>query len=308
MKVVFVVGPTAAGKSDLAIELCHLKQGVIINSDSHQFYQGLEIGSASPLERDKQRVPHYLFQILPPPQKATAGWFYRQVMPLLADFESQKKTHVFIVGGTGFYLQALEDGLLPVGPGDAELRSQLEKSAAEGKLPQMYQELMHLDPSLGQRIKAPDAYRIVRALEIIKSNGQPLSQIESEWAQTKPPFPYPIVKIGVTDNKERLLNRVMQRTQNMLEQGLIQEVQLIKEKGFWDWEALNSVGYLETKQFLSGVIATESDLAEAITKSTMRLIKKQKTWFKRDHQIQWVTSSKNQAEFDKNINYLQKLI
>lgn len=302
MKVVMVVGPTAVGKSQKAIQMAEELGGVILNSDSQQFYDRLFIGTAAPSEEDKKRVPHFLFNKIPPPQVVTAGWFYREAMNQLEQLKQAGCKFVFIVGGTGFYLDVLENGLLPIGGENPDLRSELESKVALGGALELYAELKNKDPESANKIKPQDHYRIVRAVEIIRTTGQSVSQIKKQWAQNKPAFPFELVKIGFDLPKPDLEKRVTLRTQQMLEQGLIQEVQNLVDEGFQNWSALKSVGYLETLQFLNQAIKDEQELEQAIIKSTMRLIKKQKTWFKRYPDIKWFTPSSSIGDLCISLN------
>jgi tRNA dimethylallyltransferase len=294
MKVYFIVGPTASGKSEFAIEAAEKFNGVIVNADSLQFYQDLSIGSAAPTNLDFKKVPHYLFHCLSYPEEVTVGWFYRKVMETLNELKSQVVDHVFVVGGSGFYLDVLEKGLLPVGGENPELRSELESQIVIGKGDVLYQELVQLDPDWAKKIKPQDSYRLVRALEIIKTSGRTLTSLHQEWEVNRPKFPYPLVKLGLIGSKEWTLNRVKMRTHQMIQKGLISEVRPFYEKGITNWAPLKSVGYKETVQFLKGEIKSILELEEAIVKATMLLVKKQKTWFKRDRQVKWLFPEKAQ--------------
>jgi tRNA dimethylallyltransferase len=198
------------------------------------------------------------------------------------------------VGGSGFYLDVLEKGLLPVGGENPELRSELESQIETGRGDVLYQELVKLDTDWAKKIKPQDSYRIVRALEIIKTTGRTLTSLYQEWEVHRPKFPYPLVKLGLTGSKEWILNRVKARTYQMIQRGLISEVKPFYQKGITNWAPLRSVGYKETVQFLKGEIKSTLELEDAIVKSTMLLVKKQKTWFKKDKQIKWLFPEKAQ--------------
>lgn len=289
MKVVFLVGATASGKSSLALDLAERFGGAILNSDSVQVYQDLLIGSAAPTVEEKRRVPHFLFQEVPPPNRITAGDYARMAMNHLENLK-RKFPLVLIVGGTGFYLMALENGMLPVEKADPEIQSELEASLEEeGGARKLHEELCAKDPIAGKRISVADHYRLVRALEVIRRTGRPLSEIEKEHRETRPPFPYPLLKLGVRVAREKQRERIVLRTRKMLEEGLLEEVRGLMGRGLADWEPLQSVGYKEALRFLRGDsdIPDLKALEEKIVQSTLKLAKKQKTWFQRDAEIHW---------------------
>ncbi len=303
MKVVFVLGPTATGKSDLAIKLAQNLGGVILNADSHQVYAGLKIGSAAPSEEDFLKVTHLLYHELLPPTKASAGWYYRRATEELDKLAKQDQKYVFVVGGTGFYLSVLENGLTPIGGENPKLRLELENEVVQGGGLKLYKQMIELDPFLKEKIAPQDSYRIVRALEIMLTHQKPVTQIQKQWELNRPVFKYPLLKIGVTESKEVLLKRVVLRTHNMIKNGLVEEVKHICNQGFEDWEALLGIGYKETLSYLRGEIYSLDELEKHIIQNTMKLIKKQKTWFNRDLNIKWFLSQSNDL-YQEAENYL----
>ena len=283
MKCVFVIGPTATGKSQLAIELAEKHSGHIVNIDSVQFFKGLEIGSAAPLVDDLKKVPHHLFSYVAAPTEMTAGQyirdFYQQISKL------KPNTNLFIVGGTGFYIQALEKGMFNLPEISNEIKQQvlddLEKHGPE----KLYLELKNFDAE--SVVHLNDHYRLGRALEIKRAFNKKMSDFQNENNKDALPFPY--LKIGLnfsTDDKEKMRTRVKNRIQQMIKNGLIEETKSFLDCGFDQWAPLSSVGYLETVQYLKNEITLEQ-LEPAITLSTMQLIKKQRNWFKRDPTILW---------------------
>jgi tRNA dimethylallyltransferase len=282
-KAIFVVGTTASGKSDAALDLAEEALGCIINCDSIQLYQNLEIGSAQPSAEDKSRVPHYLFSCVAPPDEVTAGVYRRAHMEILDEIPGP----AFVVGGTGFYFQALEKGMFPAPAADASIQNEIETVLAS---PQgediLWDELRRLDPQSAQRIHKNDHYRLVRALELIRRAGKPLSEIRKEFEAQVETYPWPYMKVGIFWNKEELEKRVLLRTAKMLKNGLIDEVRGLLDQGLEAWSPLQSVGYKEVTQMLQEN-KTKEWLAEEISRATMRLAKKQRTWFQRDTTITW---------------------
>lgn len=284
-KVVFVVGPTASGKSQLAMQLAKKYNGSIINIDSVQFYEGLMIGSAAPTEAEKKQVPHYLFSYVKAPNEMTAGQYIRDFYELI---ESGKvSSPLFVVGGTGFYIQALEKGMYDLPEVSEEIKKEVLADFETFGSEKMYSELKNFDPD--SELHPNDHYRVGRALEVKRAFNLKMSEFKNAGADNKNKLPYPSMKIGLTfetEDKEKFLNRVHQRTVKMLDQGIIEETKSFLTQGFESWAPLASVGYLETKAYLQGQI-TREELPAAITQATMKLVKKQKTWFKRDEAILW---------------------
>lgn len=307
MKVVFVVGPTASGKSSLAVALAQKFSGAILNADSVQVYQQLLIGSAAPTQKEKQLVPHFFFQEIAPPARITAGDFARRAHEHLKNL-SEKFSVVFVVGGTGFYLQALEKGMLPIEKADALLQMQIESELTEPEGEEkLFAELTLRDPLAATRISKHDHYRLVRAIEIMRRRGVSLSQIESEHEAQAKPFAYPLLKIGLKIDRELLRERVHLRTKQMLQAGLVSEVQSLIDEGYSDWPPLQSVGYVETLRYLQkdSEIQDLAQLEKLIVQNTMRLAKKQRTWFQRDQAIVWSDFTNQDFCFEQVTKFLE---
>jgi tRNA dimethylallyltransferase len=289
MQIIFVVGPTASGKSALALSAAEKYSGAIINCDSIQLNQGLNIGSAKPSKHDFSRVPHFLFDVVPLGQEITAGeysrLFFEQVEKIKNQFPS-----IFVVGGTGFYFQAIEKGMYPIGAANEDIKQAVEAELkTEAGAAQLYTELQKMDPEAAKKIAPKDHYRLGRAIEIIRTHGKSVTDVKKDFADQAKPFPYPLKKYGIKISKEELLPRVEQRTKQMLNRGLLDEVQFLIDAGYSHWSALQSVGYQECLEFLRGEISSRRELEEKIIMNTMRLAKKQRTWFQRDGEIQWLS-------------------
>lgn len=286
MKVVFWVGSTATGKSSLALDLAPQFGAAIVNADSVQMYQRLDIGSAKPTRDEQRRAPHFLFDCVKPPETVTAGEFNRRFFELTDEIKN-KFPVIFVVGGTGFYYQAIEKGLLPIPKANpayqAKIFAGIEKSGSAEKY---HQELKRLDPETGGRIHVRDHYRIARALDIIQATGKPVSQILHDHETSGPKFPFPLLKIGLKRPKEELEPLVRERTTRMIADGWIDEVRGLLSDGLKDWEPLRSVGYKQCVEFLSNELSSQ-ELPDKIVQETMKLAKKQRTWFSRDPAIEW---------------------
>jgi tRNA dimethylallyltransferase len=290
IKVVFVVGPTASGKSDLALKLARDNQGAIINCDSVQLYKSLDIGSAKPSAADFASVPHYLFDVVNQGEEATAGRYQRDFFETMKRIENQYR-YAFVVGGTGFYFQAIEKGMYQIGAADEKVRAMVEEELSREQGPEkLYQELVAADPVTAAKISPNDHYRISRAIEMMRTHGRPVSEIKKEFLEQAEPFPYPLLKLGIRGSREELTPRVRLRTQKMLQAGLLDEVKALLAKGLKDWSPLQSVGYKECLEYFSGSLPDLQSLEGKIVQNTLRLAKRQRTWFQRDTEIHWLTA------------------
>lgn len=283
--VIFVVGATATGKSEWALKLAQEFGGVIFNCDSIQLYKKLDIGSAKPSKEEQSLVPHYLLDYVAPPEEMTAGNYARDFFEAIEKVPEGKP--VFVVGGTGFYFMAVEKGMYPVTKVSPELQKQVEaEMAAEGGPEKLHQELLAADPEYGAKIHLSDQYRIGRAIELIRSQGKSVTQIQKEFEDAREEFPYPLLKIGPSWDREILRERIRLRSQKMIQAGLVDEVKQLLDEGLESWAPMSSVGYKETIEFVRGKL-TEQQLLEEIAKNTSQLAKRQRTWFQRDKEIQW---------------------
>jgi tRNA dimethylallyltransferase len=304
-KVVFVVGATASGKSEWGLRCAEEFKGVIVNCDSIQVYKKLDIGAAKATAQEQARAPHYLLDYVSPPEEMTAGTYARHFTEALAKIP--ETTPVFVVGGTGFYFMAIEKGMYPVIPMPPEIQAQVAKEMAEaGGAAKLHAELLKADPIYGAKIHLADHYRIGRAIELIRSQNKSVTEIQSEFAQKQSAAPFEIFKIGPRWEKEDLNKRIEQRTQTMLDMGLVNEVKGLLDEGLETWAPLASVGYRETIAYLKGGL-TIAQLKEEITKNTRQLAKKQRTWFQRDEQIHWHPGGEEgfkaaRAEVEKFLN------
>lgn len=286
------MGPTAAGKSSWALAQAKKFQGRagIVNCDSIQVYKDLDIGSSKPTKKEMSEVPHYLFDYVSYPNEMTAGQYTRD---FFSEVKRIKENIIFVVGGTGFYFQALEQGMYPVKQIPLEVREQVKKDLAEKSYEDIYLWIKEKDPLYAAKISENDKYRIERAYELMVSENKTMTQVQEDFNKQKQKFPYPYLKVGVTGKKEDLLPLVQARTKKMLAEGLISEVQELLQKGYKGWAPLESVGYKEVQEYL----AENKDipwLEEEINKNTLKLIKKQRTWFQRDKEIINITSGQIQ--------------
>ena len=293
--IIFLLGPTAVGKTDFSFYLAEHLSASILNCDSIQMYKGLDIGSAKPdfLKNQKQ----FLFDEWDPPFVCTAGVFRKTALSILE--KELPHRPVLAVGGSGFYVQALEKGMYDIKPVKPEIKNRIKEIQKKRGTGHLYDLLKFLDPEYAQQISSQDTYRIFRAISIILSEEKSLSLIRSSFQFKRLPWPY--LKVGLYLKRDVLLKRVTERTEKMIKAGLLEEVQGLLDRGFLNWPVLKSVSYKESVLFLQNKISKE-EWKMSIIYRTMRLAKKQLSWFKRDKDIRWYLSdSENWLKIQQDI-------
>lgn len=287
-KSIFVVGPTASGKTRFAIDSAIMHKGEIVNCDSVQVFQSVNIGTAKPTRSELNSVKHHLIDQIKKGQSCTAGDYRRLALEVIEDAKKRDLENLYFVGGSGFYFQALEKGMFEAGKVSEELHLKVrEEGATPEGLQELFLELKQADPETALKIGANDSYRILRAVELLRAYGEAPSQLKARF---KPQLlEGPIIKIGLYVDRDRLRTRVVERTRQMFMSGLIEEVESLLKEGFRNWSPLSSVGYKEVVAYLEGELTLQN--AEAlIVQNTMQLAKRQMTWFKRDKDIKWFDS------------------
>ncbi len=275
MKAVFIIGPTAVGKSALALRLAEIYDAEIINSDSIQFFKSVNIGSSKPKKKDLNKTPHHLFDILSEGHEFTAGEFKKLCLSKLSKIKTE---YAFIVGGSGFYINALISEMYNFPKTPIELKNILDHDLKNKGLAFIYEEIKKKDPEYAATINQNDKYRILRAASIMRLQDRTITEIKRTYVKKQ--FPYPYVFLRIEMDKSEIKKNVTLRTKQMLDNGLIEEVQGLLDKGLKNWSPMNSVGYKETIKFIEGSLSKQ-ELEEEIVKSTMKLVKKQNTWFNR---------------------------
>jgi len=293
--VIFVQGPTGAGKSYWALEqAAKFPDSCIVNCDSVQIYKHVDIGSNKPSAAELKRRPHYLYSVVDFPDTITAGQYERLFFSTL---ESLKERIIFVVGGTGFYFQAIEKGMYPVSVVQDQVKDETIRLISEKGFDFLYDFILSQDPQFAKKISRNDHYRIERSYQLMRSENKTMTQIQSDFSQSQRPFPYPLLKIGVREDKNILRDIIVRRTKALLDAGLVTEVESLLVNGMRGWDPLNSVGYKEVVAYVSKqpAVGGLNALADEITQNTMKLIKKQKTWFQRDKDIHWLHRSEDQV-------------
>lgn len=276
-----LMGPTASGKTRLAIELALALEGEIISVDSALVYQGMDIGTAKPNDEERQGVPHHLIDILDPAEAYSTGRFREEALALMADITARGKLPI-LAGGTMLYFNALFQGLSALPSVDPEIRRQIDAEAAARGWPVLHEELARIDPTAAARIHPNDPQRIQRALEVYRLTGTPLSVLRN---QTRPPpLPFKLVKLILTPaERETLHERIRRRFLEMLERGLIEEVRALYERSdlHADLPAIRAVGYRQVWAYLEGEFDRDTLIERAIT-ATRQFAKRQFTWLRRE--------------------------
>jgi tRNA dimethylallyltransferase len=273
--LIVICGATASGKSGLALEISQRLDSVIISADSRQIYREFDLGTAKPTEAEQQLVPHYQIDICDPTEVLTLAEYQQQTQGLITQHQSRIP---LLVGGTGLYLDSITKGLkIPRVSPQPKLRSQL---TALGQS-QIHSWLTQIDPIAAQKIHPHDQYRTLRALEVFYVTGEPISAQQGE----NPPT-YPILQLGLDCDVEALDQRIASRVQQMIELGLIQEVEDLCHKYGQDLPLLSTLGYAEIKQYLAGDLNLEKAIALTVT-HTRQFAKRQRTWFNKNQQIVW---------------------
>lgn len=277
--LVVICGATATGKSSLAIALANRMNCVILSADSRQVYREFNIGTAKPAIAEQQTVPHYLIDICEPTETLTLAEYQMQAQKLTETIHREPSLTPLLVGGTGLYIRSITKGLrIPRVSPQPDLRSQLQSLGQH----QCYAMLQQVDPVAATKIHAHDQVRTLRSLEVFYATGQPMSAQQGEQPPT-----YPILQIGLECGEQaQLENRITQRTNQMIAQGFVAEVESLCEKYGADLPLLNTLGYAEFRQFLTGEIS-QADAIAATILHTRQFAKRQRTWFRAYPEIEW---------------------
>ncbi len=290
-----LVGPTAVGKTSLAVEICQRFGAEVVNADSVQVYHGLDIGSAKPTPAERAAAPHHLVDVAQPDEDFDAARFAALAEQAIQDIRSRGK-RVLVAGGTGLYVRALLYGLAPLPPVDKELRARLQAEWEALGPRAMHQRLAGLDPEAAGRLHPNDRQRVLRALEVCLQTGEPLSKRQAEHGFSTPRHDYFLV--GLNRPRPELEARIQARCRQMWDQGLVEEVRALLERGVpAGAKALGSLGYAQALRFIQGEISQEEALAEMVSR-TRAYAKRQLTWFRGMEGINWHSPEDRQAVFD----------
>jgi tRNA dimethylallyltransferase len=283
--VTVVFGPTAVGKTEFIERLFSCLPNIeIINADSMQVYRGLDIGTAKPSRQMRERIPHHLIDILEPSHQFNAGQFVHRAEDLIAAIRRRGNTAI-LCGGTAYYLRSFITGLPDSPPGDTVIRRQLKSEAEQKGLEALLDELGRVDPVTRSRVKDRDAYRVLRALEVYRCSGRPLSAFTNPTAPRKD---YEFFPVGLTRERGELYRRIEQRVERMFRQGLVREVSLLLESGLgFEDPGMRGIGYREFFELCKGCTTLET-VKQLIKRNSRRYAKRQITFFKSLADVHWL--------------------
>ncbi|MDD2553076.1 MAG: tRNA (adenosine(37)-N6)-dimethylallyltransferase MiaA [Desulfotomaculaceae bacterium] len=283
--LVVICGPTATGKSDVGVQIAEKLHGEIISADSMLVYRGMDIGTAKPTPSEMRGIPHHLIDIVEPNQEYNAALFQEQARSIIADIMNRKKLPI-LVGGTGLYIGAVIDDYEFSGARGSEVyRKKLLKDAEEHGVAKLHERLREIDPGAAAKLHPHDTRRIIRALEVYKYTGTPISSFHK--IDRRKPI-YNLLMFGLSLEREKLYKIIEQRVELMIQTGLIEEVQRLLNRGFSpELSSMRGLGYKEIVEYLQG----ERSLAQSVDvlkRNTRRFAKRQMTWFRRDNRIKWL--------------------
>ena len=283
--MIMILGVTASGKGRLAFELAKKIAGQIISLDSMKVYRRMDIGTAKPSKDIQQQIKYHLIDVAEPSESFSVARFIELAGEVIEKIKSADKP-VIAVGGTAMYIKALLYGLFE-GPGsDENIRSELKQRIKAEGLDELYKELGQIDPAAAERIHTNDARRIIRALEVYKITGKPISSFQQQWDNDKPMHNWKI--IGLRHEKADAGHRINMRAKWMIEAGLVDEVKaLLAEEKPLSRQGRCAIGYAEIIDYLAGKTALD-DAIELIKKNTRRFAKSQRTWFKTFRNVNWL--------------------
>jgi len=299
--LILIVGPTAVGKTEIAIQLAERLNGEIVSADSRLFYRGMDIGTAKPSLEEQARVPHHLIDIASPDEILSLAVFQQKATEAIAEIHTRKKLP-FLVGGTGQFIRAVTQGWSPpeVKPNE-ELRKELESEKESKGINWLHDKLATLDPAAAEKIDPRNYRRTIRALEVIMTTGKKFSEQRGQGES-----PYHLITIGLTRPREELYRRVDERIEAMYANGLMDEVQSLIARGYSpSLPTMSAIGYRECVQALEGQITVEE--AKQLTRRATRVfVRRQANWFKEsDANILWFRVEDGIAdEIEKNIRRL----
>lgn len=283
--LIVLVGPTAIGKSRIAVHVAKALHTEIVTADSTQVYRGMNIGTDTPSDAERHQVPHRLINLVEPDEPFNAGAFRRHAVREITRLYEQGRLP-FVVGGSGLYVRALLRGLWDGPPVDRALRRALEQESRVRGGESMYQELSRIDPETARRLHPRDSVKVLRALEVYRQTGVPLSQAHGEHRGQ--PTPFRALVLGLTMERARLYQRIDHRVDVELAKGLVAETQALLAKGYSrDLVSMKSLGYRQIAGYLQGEYSFDEAVRQ-LKRDTRHFAKRQMTWFRKEPGLQWV--------------------
>jgi len=284
-KLIVILGPTASGKTDLSIKLAKKFKGEVVSADSRQVYKGMDIGTGKVTKKEMQNIPHYLLDIVSPKTRFDVVKYRKKALKAIKDIQKRNKLP-FLVGGTGFYIQAVIDGItIPQVKPDWKLRKRLEKKSIK----ELFSMLKKLDPKRAKTIEKDNPRRLIRAIEIVLKTKKPVPKLKKQPIKD-------VLILGIKKEKDALETLIYKRLLKRLKTGMIAEVKRLKQSGV-TWKRLEEFGleYKYVALYLQNKI-TKQEMIKRLKKEIKYYAKRQMTWFKRDKRIHWIKTYKQATE------------
>lgn len=300
--LIILTGPTAVGKTALSVKLAKVINGSIISADSMQVYRGMDIGSAKVTKEEMGGIKHYLIDVLEPDEEFHVVRFQQMAKEAMAEIYQEGKIPI-LTGGTGFYIQSvLYDIDFTSQQEDIAYRERLEQLAKEQGNEALHAMLQEVDPVSAEKIHANNVKRVIRALEFYEKTGMPISEHNEKEAAKE--SPYVFCYFVLNDDRQRLYDRIELRIDQMLEQGLVDEVRKLKEKGYHkEMVSMQGLGYKEILAWLDGEISYE-EAVYILKRDTRHFAKRQLTWFRREKDVIWVDKDKFNYDDDRILSFM----
>ncbi|MCM3667803.1 tRNA (adenosine(37)-N6)-dimethylallyltransferase MiaA [Mesobacillus maritimus] len=294
-KLLVLIGPTAVGKTKLSIQLAKQFNGEIISGDSMQIYKGMDIGTAKITPEEMEDIPHHLIDIRNPEDPFSVAEFQELVRGKITEITARGKLPM-IVGGTGLYIQSiLFDYQFTEAASDSEFRQELERVAEEKGNEELHNRLREVDPNSAERIHPNNVRRVIRALEIHHCTGKTMTAYQAEQ---QPELLYETCLLGLTMDREWLYERINKRVDIMMDQGLVEEVKELYDKGLRDCQSIQAIGYKELYDYFDGKVSLEEAI-ENLKQNSRRYAKRQLTWFRNKMEVKWFEMSPIEKENKK---------
>jgi tRNA dimethylallyltransferase len=290
-KILAIVGPTASGKTEIALSVAQSLNAEIISADSRQIYTGIPIATASPLKEELSKIKHYFIGEKELDELVNAGEYGKAGRDKIAELLSKNKIPI-IVGGSGLYIKSLIDGLFEKETENEKIRNDLESRLLNEGKESLFEELKKIDSESANRMDATKFRRVIRALEAYYVTGKKMSDLQKEKMNVE----FEAIQIGLNLPREYLYDRINNRVDRMMENGLLEEVKLLLEKGYHykTQNSLNTVGIKEVIKYLEGEL-TQDQMITLIKQNTRHYAKRQMTWFRKDKRIKWIKVSENKS-------------
>lgn len=283
--LVVLLGPTAVGKSRIATQVAKHLETDVLAADSRQVYRGMDIGTDKPTAEERQAVSHRLIDLVDPGETFNAGWYRRVAMVEIERLYNAGRLP-FVVGGTGLYIRTLVRGLCPAPQADPQVRAELKKSRDEWGRDGLYAELMRVDPETAARLHPNDESKVMRALEVSRLSGRPLSTMQAEHGFRETPFS--ALLIGLERRKETLYQRIEQRIDWQLTYGMVEETRFLLEQGYGrELGSMKGLGYRQVGAYLENECGYD-EMVRRFKRDTRRFAKRQMTWFRRETGVVWL--------------------